>query len=153
MVDAAGRVHCHRGHQGAAVGGTPGRGGWCISSRETVTADCPRCGRAHPYGSGAAAHRAGSEDESRLRDRSAPPFACPSCGSLHVDGQNRSPSHLSRTPGVTRGGGRQALIATDVGARSYEEWEDWVAEERDDLPEAVSLADALSDLPPRLSFG
>ncbi len=67
---------------------------------------------------------------------------------LHVDGQNRNPSRLSRMPGVTRAGKRQALIATNVGARSYEEWEDWIAEERDDLPETANLADALANLPP-----
>lgn len=67
---------------------------------------------------------------------------------MHVDGQNRNPSRLSRLPGVTRGGKRQSLIATNVGARSFEEWEDWIAEERDDLPETTSLADALADLPP-----
>ncbi len=67
---------------------------------------------------------------------------------LRVDGQNRNPSRLSRMPGVTRAGRRQALIATNVGARTYEEWEDWIAEERDDLPEATNLADALVNLPP-----
>lgn len=67
---------------------------------------------------------------------------------MHVDGQNRNPSRLSRMPGVTRGGKRQALVATNIGARSYEEWEDWIAEERDDLPESTNLADALRDLPP-----
>ena len=67
---------------------------------------------------------------------------------MHVDGQNRNPSRLSRMPGVTRGGRRQSLIATNIGARTYEEWEDWIAEERDDLPETTSLADALADLPP-----
>ena len=66
---------------------------------------------------------------------------------MHVDGQNRNPSRLSRMPGVTRGGTLQRLIATDIGASSYEEWEDWVAEERDDLPPTTNLAETLADLP------
>lgn len=53
------------------------------------------------------------------------------------DAQNKNPSRLSRLPGVTRGGRVQALLATDVGAESWDAWEEWVAESEDDLPDDV----------------
>lgn len=53
------------------------------------------------------------------------------------DTQNKNPSRLSRLPGVTRNGRRQMLLATSCGAGSWTEWEDWVAETEDDLPDDV----------------
>lgn len=59
------------------------------------------------------------------------------------DSQNKNPSRLSRLPGVTRGGRVQALLATDVGAESWDAWEEWVAESEDDLPDTENLLDRL----------
>jgi len=53
---------------------------------------------------------------------------------MRVDGQNKNPSRLSRMPGAERAGEVQALIATDCGAASWDEWLGWLADERDDLP-------------------
>lgn len=63
------------------------------------------------------------------------------------DRQNKNPSRLSRMPGVTRGGRRQLLLATNVGCDSWAAWEDWVAESEDDLPEEVELSSVWGRLP------
>lgn len=55
-----------------------------------------------------------------------------------VDTQNKNPSRLSRLPGVTRNGRRQVLLTTSCGCASWAEWEDWVAESEDDLPDDTS---------------
>lgn len=66
---------------------------------------------------------------------------------LKVDTQNKNPSRLSRMPGVTRGGRKQWLVATDVGCASWAEWREWVAEQTDDLPEPENLASVWDDMP------
>ena len=66
---------------------------------------------------------------------------------LPVDTQNKNPSRLSRLPGVVRGGRKQWLVDTDVGAPSWAEWREWLAEQEDDLPDPESLADVWDDLP------
>ena len=57
------------------------------------------------------------------------------------DTQNKNPSRLSRMPGVTRGESTQELLATNVGAESWQAWEDWVAESEDDLPDEQDASD------------
>lgn len=66
---------------------------------------------------------------------------------LPVDTQNKNPSRLSRLPGVVRGGRKQWLVDTDIGASSWAEWREWLAEQEDDLPDPESLADVWDDLP------
>lgn len=67
------------------------------------------------------------------------------------DTQNKNPSRLSRMPGVTRHGKVQELLATNVGAESWEAWEDWVKESEDNLPdEEVGNWDAPIVLKPDL---
>lgn len=70
---------------------------------------------------------------------------------LHVDSATRNPSRLSRLPGATRNGKRQALVATNVGPKSYGDWIDWIAEERDDLPPIESFYDVYSAGLPELA--
>lgn len=75
---------------------------------------------------------------------------------LKLDTQNKNPSRLSRMPGVTRGGNRQFLVATDIGRASWDEWKEWIEELNDDLPDPESLADcwdALPELSPPLIEG
>lgn len=50
-----------------------------------------------------------------------------------IDRQNRNPSRLSRLPGVYRSGKKQWLMATNIGHRTFEEWQDWIEEVNDDL--------------------
>jgi RecA-family ATPase len=53
------------------------------------------------------------------------------------DIQNKNPSRLTRIPGVTRGGRRQLLLATDIGESDWESWKKWAEESEDDLPDEV----------------
>jgi RecA-family ATPase len=51
------------------------------------------------------------------------------------DIQNKNPSRLTRIPGVTRGGRRQLLLATNIGEPDWESWKRWAEESEDDLPD------------------
>lgn len=66
---------------------------------------------------------------------------------LKLDTQNKNPSRLSRMPGVTRGGNRQFLVATNIGRASWDEWKEWIEELNDDLPDPESLADVWDEIP------
>jgi RecA-family ATPase len=66
---------------------------------------------------------------------------------LALDKQNRNPSRLSRLPGATRQGHKQFLIDTNIGQESYEKWEEWYAQQNDDLPDFENLADEWENMP------
>ena len=73
-----------------------------------------------------------------------------------VDSQNKNPSRLSRMPGIIRGDKKQWLMATNIGKASFDEWDEWLKAEKDDLPEFTELADVwgnLPDLAPELISG
>ena len=90
------------------------------------------------------------EYASRVRDA----YASLNTFGFLVDPQNKNPSRLSRMPGVTRNGNVQKLIATNIGCKT---WEDWQRTLRvSPLPEIVSLGDRLLhplDMPPELIKG
>lgn len=65
-----------------------------------------------------------------------------------VDNANRNPSRLSRLPGCLRGDRKQYLIATNLGKKSWTEWQEWFESVNDDLPDPESLAAVWSDMPP-----
>lgn len=78
------------------------------------------------------------------------------CGrnGLKLDRQNRNPSRLSRMPGITRNGKKQWLIDTNLGKGSWKEWEEWVIDLNDDLPDIVDLVvDHEPELAPELIVG
>ena len=54
-----------------------------------------------------------------------------------TDKNNKNASRLSRMPGVTRRGRRQILLATEIGAESWDAWKKWAEESEDDLPEEI----------------
>lgn len=68
---------------------------------------------------------------------------------VSIDKQNRNPSRLSRMPGVTRNGNRQYLVATNIGRKSWTDFEDFMEGVSDELPEMESLA-KYKDAPPVL---
>ena len=75
---------------------------------------------------------------------------------LDVDTQNKNPSRMSRMPGILRNGHKQFLVAVNIGKRSWTEWEAWMEEREDDLPDTENLAeewDNLPDLAPPLIDG
>lgn len=53
------------------------------------------------------------------------------------DRQNKNASRLSRLPGATRNGKRQLLLATNIGADSWDSWRKWAEESEDDLPDEI----------------
>ena len=66
---------------------------------------------------------------------------------LEVDRQNRNPSRYSRMPGLMRAGKKQYIVERGCGKKSWAEWEEWIGEQNDDLPEFEGLCDA-DKLPP-----
>lgn len=68
---------------------------------------------------------------------------------LPVDKQNRNPSRYSRMPGVVRGPNKQYLIDRNCGKASWDEWENWIKDLNDDLPDFEPLTSSLltTDLP------
>lgn len=67
---------------------------------------------------------------------------------LKVDSANRNPSRLSRLPGVERAGRQQYLIDGRCGAASFDEWQAFVEDLHDHLPDPESLDKVWDDLPP-----
>lgn len=66
---------------------------------------------------------------------------------LKIDRQNRNPSRLSRMPGVLRNGRKQFLVDTNIGKKSWDEWQEWIESVSDDLPDPEGLADVWDRLP------
>lgn len=66
---------------------------------------------------------------------------------LEPDAQNKNPSRLTRAAGAMRGGSPQRLVSGPCGKASWREWEDWVEETTDDLPDPDNLAAAWDDMP------
>lgn len=66
---------------------------------------------------------------------------------LDIDIQNKNPSRLSRLPGVIRGDHKQFLIDTNIGKSSWAEWEEYIDQVTDDLPDPESLAVDWDNMP------
>ena len=66
---------------------------------------------------------------------------------LTIDIQNKNPSRLSRLPGVFRGDHKQFLIDTNIGKSSWIEWEDYIDQISDDLPDPENLAADWQNMP------
>lgn len=56
-----------------------------------------------------------------------------------VDTNNKNASRLSRLPGIKRGDKWQYIVDTNLGCESWEEWEEYIDGELDDLPEPEDL--------------
>lgn len=67
-----------------------------------------------------------------------------------VDKQNKNPSRLSRIAGVYRGDKKQFIVAKNIGQRDFETWQEWIEEQKDDLPDMQCL-DNFFDNPPEKS--
>ena len=66
---------------------------------------------------------------------------------MEIDTQNRNPSRLSRMPGCIRGDHKQYIIDTNIGHKSFAEWQEWTEAVNDDLPDVEDLAGEWDDLP------
>lgn len=60
---------------------------------------------------------------------------------MEIDQANRNPSRLSRMPGVVRNGRKQFIVAENIGAKTFSEWQEWVEAANDELPDAVHFED------------
>ena len=70
---------------------------------------------------------------------------------LPVDKQNRNPSRYSRMPGVVRDGKKQYVISRSCGKASWDEWENWIKDLNDNLPDFEPLTKDEFDNPPPLA--
>ena len=65
--------------------------------------------------------------------------------------RNRNPSRLSRLPGLERGFNKQFLISTHTGKSSFLDWEEWIQEINDNLPDFENwevVHDSMPELAP-----
>ncbi|MBO5543606.1 MAG: PriCT-2 domain-containing protein, partial [Oscillospiraceae bacterium] len=92
--------------------------------------------------------RVDAENAEEYRKRVDFLYAFLECSGVSIDRQNRNPSRLSRMPGVTRNGNRQALMAVNIGRKSWAEWMEFAEGGDDGLPELVSLSDYTACPPP-----
>lgn len=67
-----------------------------------------------------------------------------------LDKANKNPSRLSRFPGFERNGNYQFIIDTNIGKASWEEWEEYIEDISDNLPEFENLETLLQN-PPQLA--
>lgn len=65
---------------------------------------------------------------------------------FEVDNANKNPSRLSRFPGFVRGDSKQFLVDTNIGKTSWKEWQEWIENISDDLPDPESLADVWDNM-------
>lgn len=75
---------------------------------------------------------------------------------LKVDKQNKNPSRLTRLPGFLRGDKKQFLIDTNIGKSSWDEWQEYVEDMNDNLPDPENLEDLFEqkiELAPELIKG
>lgn len=70
---------------------------------------------------------------------------------LPIDTQNRNPSRYSRMPGVLRNGKKQFIIARNIGKATWDEWENWIKDLNDDLPDFETLTEDEVMNPPQLA--
>ena len=69
---------------------------------------------------------------------------------LKIDKQNKNPSRLTRLPGFDRGDKKQFLVATNIGKVDWEEWQEYVEDLNDNLPDIENL-EGLFDKPIELA--
>ena len=67
---------------------------------------------------------------------------------LNLDKNDKNASRYSRMPGIKRGGKLQYIVEMNTGFQNYEEWRKWVDEQNDNLPQDVTLAEILPNMPP-----
>lgn len=89
-----------------------------------------------------------AKDANEYRERVRTLYKVCSENGLSVDEQDKNASRYSRFPGFMRGDVRQRSVAWDIGAASWDEWQSWLENEKDTLPDSVTLSDVIDNLPP-----
>lgn len=87
-------------------------------------------------------------NESQYRERVNKLYTFCKKNGLTPDEQDKNESRYSRLPGIQRDGKWQYIIGRKLGAANYTEWVKWAEEQVDDLPEDVSYASVMNNLPP-----
>ena len=87
-------------------------------------------------------------NESQYRERVNKLYTFCKKNGLTPDEQDKNESRYSRLPGIQRDGKWQYIIDRNLGAANYTEWVKWAEEQVDDLPEDVSYASVMNNLPP-----
>lgn len=111
------------------------------------------------YSGGKSVHgivRVDAANENEYRERVNALYEFCEASGFVCDKQNRNPSRLSRLPGMQRGDKWQRLIPiTWECFASWDEWQDWVAEEAAGLPPIENLSEVkqLPPLAPELIYG
>ena len=67
---------------------------------------------------------------------------------LKLDIQNKNANRLSRMPGVMRKGNEQTLIATNIGAKDWNDWLSYIEDLNDDLCDFEYISDLMENMPP-----
>ncbi len=67
---------------------------------------------------------------------------------LVMDTQNKDPNRLSRMPGVMRKGNEQTLIATNIGAKDWDDWLSYMEDMNDNLCDFEYISDLMENMPP-----
>lgn len=101
--------------------------------------------------------RVDASDAKEYRQRVKALYEYCSKSGFRVDEQNRNPSRLSRLPGFRRGDSWQRLVQAGPGdaPATWDEWQDWVAEETSGLPQIETLS-SIAEMPglaPQLIHG
>ncbi|MDY4041006.1 MAG: AAA family ATPase [Collinsella sp.] len=101
--------------------------------------------------------RVDAADKREYRERVTALYEFCRASGFDCDEQNRNPSRLTRLPGFRRGSGWQRLVQAGPGEgpASWDEWQDWVAEQASGLPDIVSAGEVgdLPELAPQLIAG
>lgn len=66
---------------------------------------------------------------------------------LSIDTQNKNASRMTRMPGVVRGEKKQFIIAENLGFKTFDEWQTYIENLKDTLPDIINYSD-LEELPP-----
>jgi hypothetical protein len=97
------------------------------------------------HSGGKSAHavvRIDAEDENEYKKRVNFLYEVLQQNGMQFDTQNRNPSRFTRMPGFQRGAAKQFIISHACGKASWDEWEQWIKERNDNLPEFETLTES-----------
>jgi len=87
--------------------------------------------------------RIDASDEHEYKERVKVLYDFLKANGYPIDAQNKNATRITRLPGCMRIGRHQYLLGTNVGPRSWNEWQELL--EDDDLPPFVNAEDLLND--------
>ena len=91
--------------------------------------------------------RVDAKDEKTYRERVDFLYKYLKDNGVAIDSQNRNPSRLSRMPGIKRGDKWQRIMALGIGAKSWDEWREWLDADSSGLPAVERLSSFIEKAP------